>query len=401
MNNLRSLFLNHIAQTSPTPLGIEITNADGVKLFDENGKDYIDLIAGVSVANLGHKNPIIIDAIKAQADKYLHLMVYGEIIQEPQVLLASKLAEILPNNLSSVYFLNSGSEAIEGAMKLAKRHTGRAEIISCHNAYHGSTQGALSLISDPFFTAAYRPLLPGIKHINFNSIDNLQYITDQTACVIIEPVQGEAGVIVPEKDYLKRLRDRCNQTGTLLAFDEIQTGFGRTGKMFAFEKYDVIPDILILAKALGAGLPLGAFISSNSIMKSLTNNPVLGHITTFGGHPLSCAAALAGLNQIIDNKEIINSVVEKTERFNSRIKTNKFYSELRYLGLIMAVDVKTNQNLFGLLPFLYDAGIHTDWFLFNDKSFRISPPITITLEEIDESCNRILFATNKFINNGK
>lgn len=395
MKNLRAIFFEHLGQTSPEPLALEIVKAEGVKLFDIHGKEYFDLIAGVSVANLGHKNDFIIDAIKNQADKYLHLMVYGELIQEPQVLLAEKLASILPEQLNSTYFLNSGSEAIEGAMKIAKRFTGRSEIIACKNAYHGSTQGALSLISDPILTAAYRPLLPDIKHINFNSFDDIKLITSSTACVIIEPIQGEAGIILPKENYLKKLREQCDKTETLLIFDEIQTGFGRTGKMFAFENYEVIPDILVLAKALGAGLPLGAFVSSQKIMNSFTNNPALGHITTFGGHPLSCAAGLAGLNLLISNEKLINSVVEKEELLLKILSKSKLFKDIRSKGLLMAVDMGSNDKLFKILPILYENGIHTDWFLFNNQSFRISPPLTITNSELEEAAEKILFSINK------
>lgn len=395
MYPLRTLFFKHIGQTSSNPLAIEIIDAEGVKLYDKNGKDYFDLIAGVSVANIGHKNQLIIDAIKSQSEKYLHLMVYGEFIQEPQVKLASKLAEILPNSLSSVFFVNSGSEAIEGAMKLAKRFTGRTEIISCKNAYHGSTQGAMSLISDSFFTAAYRPLLPDIKHINFNSVSDLNLITKKTACVIIEPIQGEAGVITPSNDYLRKVRNQCDKTGTLLVFDEIQTGFGRTGSMFAFENFGVIPDILVLAKALGAGLPLGAFISSHHIMSCLISNPALGHITTFGGHPLSCSAALASLEYLIKNQSIIDNSIHKEIIIKNTLKSSKKIKEIRGEGLLLAVDLGSEKNLFKLLPHLYDAGIHTDWFLFNNQSFRISPPITITETEILEAIDRIHFALKK------
>lgn len=388
----REIFLRNIGQTSPEPMGLEIKQAKGVKLIDINDKDYIDLIAGVSVSNLGHSNPIILEAIKNQVDKYMHLMVYGEFIEEPQTQLANLLATILPESLSTSYFVNSGSEAVEGAMKLAKRYTGRHEIISCRNAYHGSTHGAMSLMSDQYFTNAFRPLVPGIKHINFNKEEDLSKISKRTAAVFIEPVQGEAGIISPTNDYLNKLRKRCNQTGALLIFDEIQTGFGRTGELFAFKKYKVVPDILLLAKALGAGMPIGAFCASNEIMNSFMRNPVLGHITTFGGHPVSAAAAFSGLDFLIKNPEIIDSVAEKESLFLSELSPLKIIKEIRHDGLFMAVDFKDSKILFKALPELQNSGIHTDWFLFNDQSFRISPPLTITLDEILETTRRITFA---------
>ncbi|MBN2746153.1 MAG: aspartate aminotransferase family protein [Bacteroidales bacterium] len=399
MINLKELYFNHLAQTSKTSLALEIHDANGVYLYSPDGKNYIDLIAGVSVANLGHKNKRIIKAIEIQANRYLHLMVYGEIIQAPQVLLSKKLNDFLPESLNSTYFLNSGSEAIETAMKLAKRVTGRTEIIACRNAYHGSTQGALSLQSSDYFTASYRPLLPDVKHINFNSFEDLEKISKKTACIIIEPIQGEAGVILPKNDYLQKLKQRCIETESLLVFDEIQTGFGRTGELFAFQNFNVIPDILVLAKALGGGLPLGAVVSSKEIMDYFTENPSLGHITTFGGHPLSCAAALESLNILTENNEIINSVESKANLFVELLKNTNLFKEIRYSGLLMAVDLENPDTFFNFLPYLYENGIHTDWFLFNDHSFRISPPLTISEDEIKESVNRILNAVNKFQNN--
>ena len=392
MISTREIFLRNLGQTSPSPMGLEIKKALGVKLIDINNKDYFDLISGVSVANLGHSNPVITEAVKKQVDKYLHVMVYGEFIEEPQVELAKLLSEVLPDSLSTTYLVNSGSEAVEGAMKLAKRYTGRFEIISFKNAYHGSTHGAMSLMSDKYFTNAFRPLLPGIKYLDFNDIDSLQNITFKTAAVFIEPVQGEAGIISPVNDFLKRLRDRCNKTETLLVFDEIQTGFGRTGELFAYKKYDVIPDILLLAKALGGGMPIGAFCSSKSIMDSFMTNPVLGHITTFGGHPASAAAAAAGLKYLILNPEIVESVYEKELLFKEQLIPLKNIKEIRHNGLYMAVDFKNTQILFKALPLLQDAGIHTDWFLFDDQSFRIAPPLTITKEEVLEASKRIIFA---------
>ena len=391
----RELFLRHLGQTSPEPMGLEIVRAKGVFLYDKDGKDYIDLVAGVSVANLGHDNQVITNAVKAQVDKYLHLMVYGEFIEEPQVKLASLLSDLLPKEIESTYLVNSGSEAIEGAMKLAKRHTGRYEIVSCKNAYHGSTQGAMSLMSDEYYTDAFRPLLPGISHIEYNNFDDLKKITGKTACVIIEPVQGEAGVISPEKEYLQEVRKRCNQTGTLLVFDEIQTGFGRTGELFAFRKFKVEPDILVTAKALGGGMPIGAFSSSKKIMDTLISNPVLGHITTFGGHPVSAAAAFASLEYITKNPDIIKSVTAKEKLFKDQLTGLPQVKEIRSNGLLMAVDLGNSENLFKAVDLLQINGIHTDWFLFDDHSFRISPPLTITNDEIKEACKRIKTALKK------
>ena len=391
----RELFLRHLGQTSPEPMGLEIVRAKGVFLYDKDGKDYIDLVAGVSVANLGHDNQVITNAVKAQVDKYLHLMVYGEFIEEPQVKLASLLSDLLPKEIESTYLVNSGSEAIEGAMKLAKRHTGRYEIVSCKNAYHGSTQGAMSLMSDEYYTDAFRPLLPGINHIEYNNFDDLKKITEKTACVIIEPVQGEAGVISPEREYLQEVRKRCNQTGTLLVFDEIQTGFGRTGELFAFRKFKVEPDILVTAKALGGGMPIGAFSSSKKIMDTLISNPVLGHITTFGGHPVSAAAAFASLEYITKNPDIIKSVTAKEKLFKDLLTGLPQVKEIRSNGLLMAVDLGNSENLFKAVDLLQINGIHTDWFLFDDHSFRISPPLTITNDEIKEACKRIKTALKK------
>jgi acetylornithine/N-succinyldiaminopimelate aminotransferase len=309
MPNNRELFLKHLAQTSPAPLSLEIDKAEGIYLFDKYGKKYIDLISGISVSNIGHRHPAVVNAIKVQLDKYMHLMVYGEYIQTPQVFLAEKISSLLPPELNSVYFVNSGSEATEGALKLAKKHTSRTEIIAFRNAYHGSTQGALSVMGNEKLKQDFRPLLPDIKFLTFNNEDELSEITNKTACVIIEPIQGEAGVRLPQITFLQKLREQCNKTKTLLIFDEIQTGFGRTGKLFALEKYAVTPDILLLAKGMGGGMPIGAFIASKEIMSSLSDNPPLGHITTFGGHPVCCAASLANINTILSEK-----LTEKTEQ---------------------------------------------------------------------------------------
>src|ERR1700744_6244869 len=310
MPTLRQLFLANNAQTTGFPLLLEFERAEGVYMYDKEGRGFIDLISGIGVSNLGHSNPYVVNAIKGQLDKYMHLMVYGEYVQPPQVRFAEKLISVLPSNLQSVYFTNSGTEAVEGALKLAKRYTGRSQIIACNNSYHGSTHGALSVMGNEEFKQAYRPLLPMINFIRFNEVEDLQFITHETACVIIETVQGEAGIRVPDKAYMQALRKRCDETGTLLILDEIQAALGRTGALFAFEHYGIVPDILLLAKALGGGMPLGAFISSNKIMGALKENPILGHITTFGGHPVCCAAGLAALEVLVD-ENLISSVPEK------------------------------------------------------------------------------------------
>ncbi len=390
----RQLFLTNLAQTSDSPLALEITKAKGVYLFDISGKKYMDLISGISVSNTGHRHPAVVKAIKDQADNYLHLMVYGEYIQSPQVKLAGALAALLPEKLNNCYFVNSGSEAVEGALKLAKRFTGRNKIISFNHAYHGSTHGSLSVIGDKNYQVPFGPLLPGITHIEFNSTDALQAITTETACVIIEPVQGEAGIMVGKHDFILALRNRCDETGALLIFDEIQTGMGRTGTMFAFEKYDIIPDILLLAKGLGGGMPLGAFISSHEIMQTLTFNPVLGHITTFGGHPVSCAAALANIGVIIDEK-LVESVDAKSKLIVQLLSKCKAISQIRSAGLMIALQLDNYAHVKRVIDRCIANGVILDWFLFNDSSIRIAPPLTITNEQIQEACHVILDALAK------
>jgi acetylornithine/succinyldiaminopimelate/putrescine aminotransferase len=385
----RQLFLNNLAQTSDSPLALEITKAEGVYLFDISGKKYMDLISGISVSNTGHRHPKVVKAIKDQVDNYLHLMVYGEYIQSPQVKLAGALAALLPEKLNNCYFVNSGSEAVEGALKLAKRFTGRSKIISFNHAYHGSTHGALSVIGDESYRTPFGPLLPGIDHIEFNSTSALKAITTETACVIIEPVQGEAGIMVGKPEFILALRNRCNETGSLLIFDEIQTGMGRTGTMFAFEIYKIVPDILLLAKGLGGGMPLGAFISSHEIMQTLTFNPVLGHITTFGGHPVSCAAALANIDVII-NEKLVESVESKSNLIIQLLSKSKAISQIRSAGLMIALQLDNYTHVKRVIDRCIDNGIILDWFLFNDSSIRIAPPLTITDEQIKEACQVIL-----------
>ncbi len=387
----RQLFLNNLAQTSDSPLALEITKAEGVYLYDVSGKKYMDLISGISVSNTGHRHPAVVKAIKDQADKYLHLMVYGEYIQSPQVQLAGALAALLPEKLNNCYFVNSGSEAVEGALKLAKRYTRRKKIVAFNLAYHGSTHGSLSIIGDESYRTPFGPLLPGIDHIDFNSTEALKAITSETACVIVEPVQGEAGIVVGTPEFLKALRNKCDETGALLIFDEIQTGMGRTGFMFTFEKYNIIPDILLLAKGLGGGMPIGAFISSHQIMQTLTFNPVLGHITTFGGHPVSCAAALANI-EVILNEKLIESVENKNKLFLQLLGNSKGISEIRSAGLMIALQLDNYTHVKRVIDRCIDNGVILDWFLFNDSSVRIAPPLTITEEQIKEACQVINLA---------
>ena len=384
----RQLFLNHLAQTNETPLALEIEKAEGIYLYDVSGKRYLDLISGISVSTIGHRHPKVIAAIKDQLDKYMHVMVYGEYILSPQVQLAKLLSEHLPSTLSSVYFVNSGSEAIEGAMKLAKRFTGRTEIISFKNGYHGSTQGSLSIMGNEEFKNSFRPLLPDTKQIEFNNVDDLKQITSHTACVVVETIQGEAGAIVPETGFLKQLRERCTAVGALLVADEIQCGFGRTGKLFAFEQYDFVPDILCLAKGMGGGMPIGAFISSKEIMNTFTNNPVLGHITTFGGHPVCCAASLATLNVLLEEK-LIETVEAKEKLFRQLLKHPKIKS-VNGKGLLLAIEFDTYEQNKMIIDKCIEKGVIVDWFLFNSKSMRIAPPLTITEEEIKFACEIIL-----------
>ena len=391
--NLRQLFLQHVAQTSMAPMALQIVHAEDCWLTDVDGKKYLDLIGGISVANIGHRHPDVIKAIKEQLDKYLHVMVYGEFVQSPQVLYAKALTEKLPCLLNSVYFTNSGAEAVEGAMKLAKRFTGRTEIIAFNKSYHGSTQGALSIIGDEYWRAAYRPLLPGITHLDYNHFDQLLRITEKTACVIAETVQAESGIISPMDGWLQALRLRCTEVGALLVLDEIQAGFGRTGKLWAFEHFDVVPDVLLLGKALGGGMPLGAFIADKKLMEGLAENPVLGHITTFGGHPVCCAAGLAAFEVLI-KENLIGEVREKAALFQKLLQHPKIKS-VHVFGLWMAVEFDSFETCKRIIDYCVEAGVVTDWFLFTAHSLRVSPPLTISRESIHEACAKILSACNK------
>src|SRR5579863_1029755 len=391
---LRELFFKHLGQTSPAPLGLEIVRAEGVYLYDVSGKRYLDAIGGISVCNTGHRHPEVISAVKDQADRYLHILVYGELIQSPQVEYAHMLASYLPEKLQSVYFTNSGTEATEGAMKLAKRVTGRTEIAGFDHSYHGSTQGSLSLMGDEYWRNAFRPLLPGISRLTYNNPADLDRITEKTACVVAETVQAENAVIKPSKDWMLALRKKCDDTGALLVLDEIQVGFGRTGTLWGFEQYGIIPDILLLGKALGGGLPLGAFIASKTLMDSFTSQPVLGHITTFGGHPLSCAAGLAAM-KVLTKEKMIDSIAEKENLFRKRL-VHPFIKAVRSAGLLIAVEFENFEINKRIIDGCIQDGLLTDWFLFASACLRIAPPLTITLEEIDEICRILLLNIERF-----
>lgn len=386
--NHREMFLRHVAQTSTAPLAIEVVKAEGMLMWDEKGKEYLDLIGGISVCSVGHRHPEVVKAIHVQADLYLHVMVYGELIQSPQAQFAALLASHLPETLDAVYFTGSGSEATEGAMKLAKRVTGRTEIVAFKDSYHGSTQGALSVMGDEYWRNAFRPLLPGISHENYGEMNALERITPQTAMVIAETVQAEKGVNVPTKEWMQALRKRCDETGTLLVLDEIQAGFGRTGTLWAFEQFGIVPDILLLGKALGGGLPLGAFVAKQSMMNQLAIQPVLGHITTFGGHPLSCAAGLAAFNVLI-KEQLYKNVKEKADLFATLLKHPKIKA-VRTFGLLIAVEFYSFDQNKAIIDACIEKGIFTDWFLFAANCMRIAPPLIIEEEDIRRACGVIL-----------
>lgn len=386
----KQLFLEHLGQTSDFPLMLEIEKAEGIYMYGSGGEKYIDLISGIGVSNVGHCHPNVVKAIQHQAEKFMHLMVYGEYVQSPQVKLAEAIAKTLPSPLSSSYFVNSGSEAVEGALKLAKRYTGRRKLVSFNNAYHGSTHGALSVTGNEGLKQAYRPLLPEVYQLTFNDISALESIDSSVAAVIIESVQGEAGVRLGDPSFFQALRKRCSEVGALLICDEIQTGFGRTGKFWGFEHHDIIPDIIVSAKGMGGGMPIGAFISSKEIMSVLKTTPILGHITTFGGHPVSCAASLACLNTIIDHK-LIDSVEQKAELIRLRLK-HSLIKEIRGKGLMLAVEFESFEVVKPIIDKAIELGVVTDWFLFCDNSMRIAPPLIITEEEINHACDIILKA---------
>jgi acetylornithine/succinyldiaminopimelate/putrescine aminotransferase len=391
----RQIFQQYLAIPAKLSNPIEIVKAKGIYLTSDTGKKYIDLVSGVSVSNVGHSHPKVIEAVKDQVDKYMHLMVYGKYIQSPQVRLTEELVNNLPHSLNSVYFVNSGSEAIEGALKLSKRITGRTKIISFNNAYHGSTHGALSILGNEEMKNAFRPLLPDIHFYEFNNTDVIEGITSDTACVVMEPIQTEAGVLIPDSEWIVAIRNKCTATGTILIFDEVQMGFGRSGKLFAFEHFNIVPDILCLAKAMGSGMPIGAFISSSDNMNLLTHNPALGHITTFGGHPVSCAASLAGLKIITQNKLHLkaNSL---GELFTELLINQPLIKEIRQIGLMLGVEIIAPYKVNELIYIFQENGLIVDQFLFNESSFRIAPPLTITKDEIKIIASKIIESLNEF-----
>ncbi len=384
----RELFLRHVGQTSQAPLCLNITHAEGSKMWDADGREYIDLIAGISVCNVGHRHPKVVEAIKRQADQYLHIMVYGELVENPQVAYAQKLTSQLPESLNAVFYTASGSEATEGAMKLAKRHTGRTQIISFKQSYHGSTQGALSIMGSEYWQQAFRPLLPDILQLEYNSFDDLALITERTACVVAETIQAEAGVNPPANGWLTALRKRCSETGALLVLDEIQCGFGRNGSLWAFEQFNVIPDVLLLGKALGGGMPLGAFVADKAILDSLSFNPVLGHINTFGGHPVSCAAGLAAFDVLL-GESLVAQVGVKEKQFRELL-VHPLIKSVSSAGLMMAVAFDSFETNKKVIDSLLDKGVFTDWFLFAPHCLRIAPPLNISETDIRRSCAAIL-----------
>lgn len=390
MPSIRSLYIQHVAQTSEIPLMLEIESAEGMYMYSSDGSRYLDLNSGISVSSLGHRHPNVITAVKKQLDKHLHTMVYGEHIHTPQVEFAELLASTLGNGLDSVYYLNSGTEAVEGGLKLARKYTHRYEIIACTNAYHGSTMGSEALRSDDEFTRNFLPGLPGVRHIDFNNEEHLKRITDKTACVILEPVQAEGGVIPPIDNYLQKVRKRCSEVGALMILDEIQTGFGRTGHLFAHKKYDVVPDILLMGKAMGGGMPVSAFVAPKEIMMSLAKKPMLGHITTFGGNPACVTAAHATLKTLLD-ENIYQDVVRKEALIKEKLK-HPIIKEIRSSGLMMGIELTRRKYLKHVVNHTIKNGAVIDYFLFNNKSFRLAPPLIINDAQIEEGCDILLKA---------
>ncbi len=390
---MQRTFFRHVGQTSPSPLAIEVDRADGVFLYSGDRR-YLDLVSGVCVSNVGHGRPEVTEAVQEQVRNYFHLMVYGEMIEAPQVMHASLLASILPPSLDCIYYVNSGSEAVDAALKLAKRLTGRRRMASFINCYHGSSHASMSLMSDTARQDAFRPLLPEVDHLRFNRPEDLVRITEGTACVIVEPVQGEAGVRTPAPGFLQALRERCDSTGALLIFDEVQTGFGRTGRMFAFEKYGAVPDILVLAKALGGGMPLGGVVSSKERLDAFTHDPVLGHITTFGGHPVCCAAALASLRLLL-REPWVAQAEEKGRRLEQVLSRHPAVREIRRSGLLLAVDLGEPRAAEKMLGLLLEEGAVSDYFLYDPCSFRIAPPLCISDAEVDEAADIVTRALDR------
>lgn len=384
----RQLFLLNTAQTSSSPRLIEIARAEGIYLYGPNGEKYMDLVSGFAVSNVGHRHPSVVQAVKDQVDRYMHVTVYGEFVQAPQVLLATKLVSLLPKSLDCVYFTNSGTEAMEGAMKIAKKFTGRTKFVAANKAYHGSTQGALSLMGDTKFKTPFEPLLPNISFIRYNEPDDLEAIDEHTAAVVLESIQGEAGIRVPDSSYMQAVRKQCDDTGALLILDEIQTGFGRTGKLFAFEHYGIVPDILLIAKGLGGGMPLGAFVARHAIMEVIKENPILGHITTFGGHPVSCAAGLASLEAILE--ENMMDAVEEKYRLFKELLVHPSITEVRGKGLMMCIQLNSFYQVENVSKYCAEHGVMIDWFLHHETALRLAPPLIITEEQIRDACKVIL-----------
>ncbi len=401
MASIRDLYLSKVGQTSDLPMLLEVDRAEGVHIYDRSGKRYIDMNSGISVSSLGHCHPIVTKAIINQVSSYTHTMVYGEHIQAPQVSFATQLLEELDEHFESVYYLSAGTEATELAMKIAKKLTGKYEIVACRDAYHGSTQGAEALRSDYDYKSGYLPLLPGIKHIDFNNVEELSAISCRTACVICEVVQGEAGVIQGQEDYLRALRNKCTDVGALLIFDEIQSGFGRTGRLFAHQHFGIIPDVLLIGKAMGGGMPISGVVSSKKIMETIVRDPALGHISTFGGHPVSCAAANASLKVLLDTS-IIDKVKEKEAYILNRLIAHPIIKEVRSAGLMMAVEPTRRKYLKHIVSKAFELGVIIDWFLFNNRSFRLAPPLIISMEELSDACDILLeamdYAQGKYSN---
>lgn len=392
MLSKRDLYIKHVTQTSTFSMMLDVEHAEGMYIYSSDGKRYLDLNSGISVSSLGHRHPKVVKAIKDQVDTHMHTMVYGEHIQSPQTQYAELITKHLDHGLDNVYFLNSGSEAVEVAVKIAKRYTDRYEIIAAAGAYHGSTAAAEALRSDLEFTSAFRPSIPGIKHIRFNNHEDLEKITCRSACVIMELVQAESGVIIPDQEWLKAIRTKCTHTNTLLILDEIQTGFGRTGYLFAHEKYDIQPDILTIGKAMGGGMPISACVAPKEIMHCIADKPALGHITTFGGHPVCTASALATLQTLLDEK-VIDDVLAKEKLIRSLLQ-HDIIAEVRSSGMMMAVELKRRKFLKHVVNAAQEGGALVDYFLFNDKSFRLAPPLIITEDQIREGCAILLKAMN-------
>ena len=377
-------FLRHQAQTSPHPLLLDVERAEGLYLYGRDGRRYADMISGLAVCNVGHRHPRVVAAIEEQVGKYLHVMPYGEFVQGPQVRLAQKLATLMPASLDASYFVNSGAEAIEGALKLAKRYTGRRGLVACRKSYHGSTHGALSVTGNATKRAAFEPLLPGVRFVDFGVAEQLAAgITEETAAVLIETVQGDAGVRIPPPDYFRAVRTRCDEVGALMILDEIQTGMGRTGRMFAFEHFGVVPDVVCLAKALGGGMPMGAFVARRDVMHVLSHGPMLGHITTFGGHPVSCAAALASIEVIEDG--LLEDVERKGRLLREGLR-HPLVQDIRQIGLMLAVDLPSAEVTYEVVSRCLERGVLTFYFLSCPASFRLAPPLVISEGEIGEVC---------------